>query len=318
MLSSEQSKIISYFLSAVKDKSVRHSYIVSGAKGLGKKHLANEMCLAFACEKGQACGFCPSCLSTKKGANPDVVSLLRNDGKEYPISEIRELISQVHKKPNGEYKLIVINDAHLLNQRCQNALLKTIEEPPSYAVFVFVCENKLSLLPTVRSRSLSLEHHPWKTDELKKAFPLGEDKEFLYLLSGGNPQTLLSSASDDEFAKIRNDAIGSFTHLMSSNDYGVYDALEIWLSHSDRIETMLDCLSLFLRDVMLFCFGQRESITNTDKLKDIQSIAQKLSKASALSLTELVSDFVAKRSKYDNTAMAIETMLMHIKEEIND
>ncbi len=318
MLSSEQSKIISYFLNALKNKSVRHSYIVSGPKGIGKKHLAKEVSLAFACEKGEACGFCPRCLSTKKGANADVISLLRNDGKEYPIDEIRELISQVHKKPNGEYKLIVINDAHLLNQRCQNALLKTIEEPPPYAVFIFVCENKLSLLPTVRSRSLSLELHPWKTDELKKAFPLGEDKEFLYLLCAGNPQMLLSSASDDEFTKIRNDAIGSFVHLVSSNDYGVYDALEIWLSHSERTETMLECLSLFLRDVMLFCFGQKEGITNTDKLKDIQSIAQKLSKASALSLTELVTDFVAKRSKYDNTAMAIETMLMHIKEEIND
>ena len=160
MLSSEQSKFVSYFIKAIKDKSVRHSYIISGAKGLGKKHLASEVCLAFACEKDGACGICPSCLATKKGANPDIISLLRDDGKEYPIKEIRELISKAYKKPSGEYKLIVINDAHLLNEKCQNALLKTIEEPPPYVVFIFVCENKLSLLPTVRSRSLSLELLP--------------------------------------------------------------------------------------------------------------------------------------------------------------
>lgn len=318
MLSSEQSKIKSYFIGAIKDKCVRHAYILSGAGGLGKKHLASEVCLAFACEKGEACGACPSCLSAKKGANPDIISLLRNDEKEYPIAEIRELISQIHKKPNGEYKLIVINDAHLLNEKCQNALLKTIEEPPPYAVFIFVCENKLSLLPTVRSRSLFLELHPWKEDEMKKAFPIGADKEFLFSLSGGNPEMLLSSASDDEFINLRDAAINSFNNLVFSDEFGVYDALGIWMSHKDRISTMLDCLSLFLRDIMFFCFGQNESITNTDKLKDIQGIAQKISKRSALSVTELVTAFIAERSKYDNLSMALETMFMHIKEEIND
>lgn len=318
MLSSEQSKIKSYFIGAIKDKSVRHAYILSGGGGLGKKHLAKEVSLAFACEKGEACGSCPSCLSAKKGANPDIISLLRDDGKEYPIAEIRDLISQIHKKPNGEYKLIVINDAHLLNEKCQNALLKTIEEPPPYAVFIFMCQNKLSLLPTVRSRSLSVELHPWKEDEMKKAFPLGKDKDFLYALSGGNPKMLLSTAADDEFINLRNDAINSFVRLVWSDEFGVYDALSAWMLHKERISTMLDCLSLFLRDVLFYCFGQNESITNTDKLKDIQNIAQKISKRSALLLTELVTRFIAERSKYDNLSMALETMFMHIKEEIND
>ena len=62
-----------------------------------------------------------TCLSAKKGANPDVLSLQRQDGREYPIDEIRKIISEVYKKPNGPYKLVVFKDAHLLNEKCQNA-----------------------------------------------------------------------------------------------------------------------------------------------------------------------------------------------------
>ena len=272
MLSGEQTKITAYFKNAIKNKSVRHSYILSGTKGLGKKYLADNICLAFACEKGEGCGICQSCQSSCKGANPDVLSFKRQDGKEYTVEEIRGVISQIFKRPKGEYKLVVFKDAHLLNEKCQNALLKTIEEPPPYAVFIFVCENKLSLLPTVRSRSLVLELHPWKKDELRLIFGTEKGKEYFYDLSEGNPLKLLSMQSDSDFEFFREEAIKSFLTIFYGSDIDVYDVTEEWTSKKDNIDTMLDCLYLFLRDIMLLKFGQKETLTNIDKLKDIQNI----------------------------------------------
>ena len=318
MLSFEQERILSYFKNAIKDKSVRHSYILSGDKGLGKKFLADNVCLAFACEKGDGCGECRSCLAAKKGANPDVIELARQDGKEYPIDVIRELISQIYKKPNGEYKFILFKDAHLLNEKCQNALLKTIEEPPPYAVFMFVCENKLSLLPTVRSRSLMPMLHPWKKDELKKVFTVQNGREYFYDLAGGNPLKLLNMQSGTEYETIREDAISSFLTLCDGTDYDVYKVTDLWLSHKDDMGDMLDCLYLFLRDVMFVSFGNKENLTNTDKLKDIQNTASKIKKETAFAITEILASFISETSKYDNMTMALETLFMHIKEEIND
>lgn len=318
MLSCEQSKIVSYFKDAIKTKSVRHAYILSGEKGLGKKHLAKNVCLAFACEKNEGCGVCNKCRALKNGADTDVIYLASEGGKEYGIDAIRDLLTKVYKKPNGEYKLIVFTDAHLLNVKCQNALLKTIEEPPPYAVFIFVCENKLSLLPTVRSRSLILELHPWKKDELKKIFSSTVKNEYLYDLSEGNPQKLLNMSGNPSFEKCRNIAIDTLSTLVTSSHYEVYNVTEKWLSQKEETDILLSSLLLLLRDVLFFIIGQKENLTNVDKLKDIQNIASKISEKSAFAITEIVSDFIRHTSKYDNLTMALQTMFMRIKEEIND
>ena len=93
---------------------------------------------------------------------------------------------------------------------------------------------------------------------------------------------------------------------------------EKWLSQKEETDILLSSLLLLLRDVLFFIIGQKENLTNVDKLKDIQNIASKISEKSAFAITEIVSDFIRHTSKYDNLTMALQTMFMRIKEEIND
>lgn len=316
MLSAEQQKIVSHFKGALASDTLRHAYIISGSNGVGKKRAADELQLLFACNESVACGICTGCKSAKLGANSDIIRLSLGDKNVYEIARIRELIKKVHEKPMGKHKLIIIEDAHCLGQICQNALLKLIEEPPPYAVFVLLCDNLFTILPTVLSRVMTIEMQPWKKKELEEVCPLDSSKSYLYDLAEGSPGTLIAIASDPEFSKVRDLAIDSFVSLASSSDYGVYDAIDTWLEHKEKVKDMLNVLTLFLRDVMIVAGGQTDKVICTDKLTECEAISARLSPKAALEITELAGSHLARMGRNENLSMALQTMFMKIKEII--
>ena len=317
MLSGEQQKIVSYFENALKTDSLRHAYIIHGEKGLGTKTVADSVGLLFACKTHSGCGQCNGCKSACLGANPDVIRLSNGDKKNYEVSKIRELIKKLYEKPSGgKYKLVVIENAHLLGEICQNALLKAIEEPPSYAVFILLCDNISEILPTIMSRVMLLELMNWKKHELKEVLPLEESEAFLYDYCMGNVGTLMEAASDPEFKKLRDETINSFQKLISSGRFGVYEAVEAWVSNKELIGKMLGILTLFLRDVMFFKNGQKKDIINTDKTQQIQEVSSKVTFSQALEMTETVVRAPSVMRRNENMNMAIQTMFMNIEETI--
>lgn len=315
MLSSEQQKIVSHFADAIKTNTLRHAYIISGAAGVGKKTAADRLQMYFACENFSACGSCSGCKSARLGANPDIIRVSNGEKKVYEVAKIRELIKKVYEKPTGKYKLIIIENAHLLGEICQNALLKAIEEPPSYAVFVLLCDNILKILPTVMSRVMTAEIQPWKRAELEAVCSLNSDQSYLYDICMGNIGTLLSIASDEDFRERRNLAISSFISLITSSSYSVYEQTELWTANKDGINDMLTSLTLFLRDVMFFKSGQKAEIINKDKINEIKRAAEVMSAQRALEITELAGSAMQLMERNENLSMAIQTMFMRIKEE---
>lgn len=316
MLCKEQQKIVSHFKGALASDTLRHAYIISGSSGVGKKRAADELQLLFACNKGDGCGICEGCKSAKLGANSDIIRLSLGEKNVYEIARIRELIKKVHEKPTGKHKLIIIEDAHCLGQICQNALLKLIEEPPPYAVFVLLCDNIFTILPTVLSRVMTIEMHPWKKKELEAICPLDSSRNYLYDLAEGNPGTLLSIVSDSEFSKMRNIAIDSFVSLVSSSDYGVYDVADTWLEQKEKVKDMLSVLTLFLADVMIVSLGRTDEIVCTDKIRECEIVAARMSPKAALEITELALSYLARMGRSENLSMALVTMFMKIKEII--
>ena len=316
MLSAQQQKIVSHFKGALASDTLRHAYIISGSSGVGKKRAADELQLLFACNEGVGCGNCIGCKSAKLGANSDIIRLSLGEKNVYEIARIRELIKKVHEKPKGKHKLIIIEDAHCLGQICQNALLKLIEEPPGYAVFVLLCDNLFTILPTVLSRVMTIEMQPWEKKELEAICPLDLSKSYLYDLAEGNVGTLLSIASDSELSKARDTAIDSFVRLASSSPYGVYDALDEWLANKERVKDMLGSLTLFLADVMTVSLGRKDDVVGTDKIRECEAIAARLSPKAALKLTELAGSQTERIGRNKNLSMALLTMFMKIKEII--
>ena len=133
-----------------------HALLFVGIDGVGKKLMANALGKWLFCERegDDACGECPSCLQFESGSHPDLQVVSRLEGKkEIGVAQAREIKRNVHLRPvRADRKLIIIDDADKLNVAAQNALLKTLEDPPGHVILILICAHPESLLSTVRSR----------------------------------------------------------------------------------------------------------------------------------------------------------------------
>ena len=140
-----------------------HAIILEGETGIGKRTLAREIAAALVCRSGvsKPCYECTQCQKAEKGYHPDIFEYKPKGGaRSFHVETVRNVINDVYVAPNeADYKVYILCNAHFMNDSAQNALLKVLEEPPSYAVFILTVENKSSMLETVLSRSvvLSLE-----------------------------------------------------------------------------------------------------------------------------------------------------------------
>lgn len=139
-----------------------HCYLICGPEGSGKRTLASLIAQALQCEgSGAPCGVCNACRKVQKGIHPDVITVDDPEKKSVQVELSRQVQADAYVRPNeGKKKIYLIPRAQLMTNEAQNALLKLIEEPPHYAVFLFLTTNAEKLLPTVRSRSAELRMKP--------------------------------------------------------------------------------------------------------------------------------------------------------------
>ena len=145
---------------SIRNGRVSHAYILAGEAGSGRGKIAESFALALLCEEGtgEPCGSCHACVQTLAGTNPDLIRI-RADKASIGVDEIRQKLNDTARiKPfAGRYKVYIIYDAEKMTPAAQNALLKTMEEPPDYAVIILITAREDALLETVRSRCISLK-----------------------------------------------------------------------------------------------------------------------------------------------------------------
>ena len=139
--------IIKYIQNAVTADAVSHAYILNGERGSGKKLLANLFAMSMQCqnraEDGDACGKCQSCKQAMSGNHPDIIRVTHEKPNSISVDDIRTQVNDdiVIRPYSSKYKVYIIADADMMTVQAQNALLKTIEEPPLYAVIMLLTEN---------------------------------------------------------------------------------------------------------------------------------------------------------------------------------
>ena len=153
-----QEPVTGVLKNAVRTGKVPHAIIFDGERGMGKKTVAKAFSAALLCldpgEDGEPCGKCHSCIMAESGSHPDIITVTHEKPGSIAVDEIRQqVVNDVLIKPYyGGRKIYIIPDAHLMTQQAQNALLKTLEEPPAHAVFILATTEPHKIPATIRSR----------------------------------------------------------------------------------------------------------------------------------------------------------------------
>jgi len=160
---------------------ISHFYLICGPEGSGKHTLARLLAAAILCqEKDKPCGRCLSCRKVRDGVHPDFITVDDPEKKTVSVELIRHARADMYVRPNeSEHKIYLFPRAQDMGLPGQNALLKVLEEPPAYGVFLLLTDNPDKLLPTVRSRCVELRlqalEAPLLAARLKERFPQAED-----------------------------------------------------------------------------------------------------------------------------------------------
>lgn len=172
---------------------ISHFYLLSGPAGCGKHTLAKLLAAAILCQgENKPCLSCRACRKVMDGAHPDFITVDDPEKKTVPVDLIRDARADMYIQPNeSEHKIYLFPRAQDMGLPGQNALLKVLEEPPSYGVFILLADNPNKLLPTVRSRCVECKLLPLSREEcmaqLRKDYPQADEKdvEAAFLRSGG-------------------------------------------------------------------------------------------------------------------------------------
>ena len=193
-----QEHVVSALKNAILKNRIHHAYLFSGPRGVGKTSLARILAKSLNCTQGPTinpCGKCTSCIEINKGASLDVIEI--DGASNRGIDEIRTLRENVRlTTAYARYKIYIIDEVHMLTQEAFNALLKTLEEPPSHVKFIFATTHPQKVLPTILSRCQKFQFNLLSTEKivekLKKIMSLENlvvDEDTLYAVaraSGGS------------------------------------------------------------------------------------------------------------------------------------
>ena len=157
-----QEPVVQTLHNALSAETLGHAYVFSGIRGVGKTTAARLLARAVNCEKGPApepCGQCVSCVEISQGSSLDVVEI--DAATHTGVDNVRELQEMLRYHPTRDrYRVIIVDEVHMLSKSAFNALLKSLEEPPSYILWIFATTETHKIPATILSRCQQLEFRP--------------------------------------------------------------------------------------------------------------------------------------------------------------
>lgn len=316
--------ILKYISSAVENNRVSHAYILNGERGSGKKMLTNLFAMTLLCETGdnEPCGKCHSCKQAESGNHPDIIRVTHEKPNSISVDDIRTQVNNtVDIKPyQGPYKVYIIPQADMMTPQAQNAILKTIEEPPSYAVFLLLTENAETLLPTINSRCVMLKLRNIKDTLIKKY--LMENLEIpdykadmCTAFAQGNMGRAIMLANSDHFNEIREEAVQLLKHISEMELNEIVAAVKNISVYKLEITDYLDIIMIWYRDVLLYkATKEIDKVVFKDQLQSIKEQARKSSYEGIELILESLEKAKARLKANVNFDLVMELLFLTIKE----
>ncbi len=316
--------IINYIRNAVSMDQVTHAYILNGERGAGKKLLAKLFATTLLCEEGgpDPCNTCHSCRQAESGNHPDIIWVTHEKPNSISVDDIREQVNHtIMIKPyQGPYKVYVIDHADIMTPQAQNALLKTIEEPPQYAVIMLLTENAELLLPTITSRCVMLKLR-YIRDVLIKKYLMETLKvpdykaDMCTAFAQGNMGRAIMLANSEHYNEIREEAVQVLKYIHEMELSELIQAVNKAAAYKLEISDYLDIMVVWYRDVLLY--KATRDIDVVVFKEEIDSIKERARKSSYEGIQLIITSFDKAKERLKanvNFELVMELLFLTIQE----
>ena len=249
-------QIKEHMQAAIRDKKPFHAYLFQGEEGVGKEALARTFAAGLQCQSESAdkpCKECVSCRQMESGNQPDVIWVTREKAS-LGVDEIREqLCNTMDIKPfSSPYKIYLVPEAEKMTEAAQNALLKTIEEPPEYGIVILMTSNISALLPTIQSRCLTMEFRPLSTVVVESYVKEDYQARASAAFAQGNLGKAMRYAKSEDFIERKDHIISLLRHVEQMDLSEMLAVIKDLGTRKDEVRDYIDLMVLWYRDVRLF------------------------------------------------------------------
>lgn len=319
-----QEQIKEHLQNAISTGKISHAYIINGERFTGKEFIARIFAMALQCEAagGKPCQECHSCKQALSWNQPDIIRVTHEKPGSIGVDDIRGQINgDIAIKPyNSPYKIYIMNEAEKMTVQAQNALLKTLEEPPAYAVILLLTTNVNSLLQTILSRCVILNMKP-VSDQLVKAYLMQEMQvpdykaEVCVAFARGNIGKARQLAASEDFDKVKEEALSLLKYVHEMDITEMIAAIKKVSEYKFDVNDYLEILTIWYRDVLLF-----KATSDANHLvfkEEIQSIRRVAGRTSYEGIESVIQALTKARNRLDanvNFELTMELLLLEMKE----
>ncbi len=320
-----QDQIKSHLKAAIKSNKISHAYIINGEKSSGKEFIAGVFAQTLQCEKGgdEPCGECHSCKQAMTKNHPDIRYVNHEKPASIGVDDIREQISDdVSIKPySSPYKIYIVSEAEKMTAQAQNAILKTLEEPPEYVVIMLLTTNSASFLQTIRSRCIELDMKPVPSEVLKeylmREYEIPDYKaDVCVAFAQGNVGKAREMATSDDFTVVQNATLNLVKSVREMDLSDAVAGIKAMSEYKVDPGDYLDIISIWYRDVLLFkATGETDQLVFREELSTIRRVAQRSSYEGIEEVLEALRKARIRLGANVNFDLTMELLLLTIQEK---
>lgn len=315
---------VDYLRKGLLHKRTRHAYLITGMESLGKSTLALRFAMALNCTHddtaARPCGECRSCKLTLSGNHPDMLySQLDENTGALKIEEIRSVMAKLALKPyEARYRVAIFRDFDHAQPRAQDALLKTLEEPPPTAVLILLANDSDALMPTITSRCQTVRLRPVSGETIRHGLitlrELAEaDAVALAALSAGRPGWALAALAQEDALAKRQAALDLLDQIVRHNRAGRFEQAEGLSKDRLALIPLLELWLSYWRDGLLLALDSQIKPANGDRQTQLQQLLYDSSAADLLKALRATQTLLTQlnRAINVNLRLALEVLFLN-------
>ena len=323
----EQRAVVTHLKNALSKNKLAQAYMLIGEAGMGKRTIAEAFAESILCENRKPgeyehCGKCDSCHQVENHNHPDCITVTHEKPNLISVDEIREqLVSDVEIKPyQGDRKVYIVPDAEMMNEQAQNAILKTLEDPPDYVVIILLVANADMMLQTILSRMIKLSLAPISdqtiSEVLVRDYHLQKYRiSSIVKFARGNLGRAIEISGSEDFADDKNKAAEIMKKVLKTESYQWKDWINALSEDKSRISFFMGLFMDWYRDVLMIKAGAgTERIMYADEAEPIKDEAERYDYEGLKNCVESIEKAQSQISAQVKPSLVLENLFIELSE----